>query len=83
MKTRYILEVLIAIDQLLNAILGGWYDETISSRAYRKSLDHSYSGLAWRYVKVVIDFVFFWQIEHCKHSFINHSKRVKVPYADR
>lgn len=29
----YLFEVLIALDQLLNALLGGYADETISSRA--------------------------------------------------
>lgn len=30
-------QVLIALDQLANAICGGWADETLSSRAYRES----------------------------------------------
>lgn len=32
MVKRYILYVLIAIDQLINAMLGGYPDETLSSR---------------------------------------------------
>lgn len=32
---RYLKQVLIAFDQLINALLGGWADETLSSRAWR------------------------------------------------
>ena len=32
---QYIRFVLIAIDQLANAVLGGYADETLSSRIYR------------------------------------------------
>lgn len=30
--------ILIAVDQLINAICGGWCDETLSSRAHRRRL---------------------------------------------
>jgi hypothetical protein len=36
---EYILEVLIAIDQGINAILGGYADETISSRCGKRIKD--------------------------------------------
>ena len=29
-------QILIAIDQLANAVIGGWADETLSSRAWRE-----------------------------------------------
>jgi len=35
MKRPYYMSVLIALDELANAILGGWSGETISSRSYR------------------------------------------------
>lgn len=35
----YIRRLLIAVDQLLNAVLGGWPDETLSSRAWRWEQD--------------------------------------------
>jgi hypothetical protein len=43
MIRRYIVNILISIDQLLNAILGGDPDETISSRAAKSPhLPHWY-----------------------------------------
>lgn len=35
----YLEGVLIALDQFINAILGGWPDETLSSRCWRWSRD--------------------------------------------
>lgn len=32
----YIKNVLIALDQLANALIGGWPDESLSSRAWRE-----------------------------------------------
>ena len=37
-EMRYGKAVLIGVDQLANAILGGWPDETLSSRCWRLSL---------------------------------------------
>lgn len=28
-------QVMVAVDQLVNTLLGGWADETLSARAYR------------------------------------------------
>ena len=35
--------ILIALDQLLNTLTGGWPDETMSSRAYRLAVE----GTTW------------------------------------
>lgn len=55
---------LIAVDQLLNTLLGGWPDETLSSRCYRWARD---GARAWP--RRVVDGLFFWQREHCKSSY--------------
>lgn len=55
---------LIAVDQLLNTLLGGWPDETLSSRCYRWARD---GVRAWP--RRVVDGLFFWQREHCKSSY--------------
>ena len=36
---NYWKNLLIAVDQLVNALIGGWPDETLSSRAYRMAAD--------------------------------------------
>ena len=48
--------VLIATDQLLNALLGGWPDETLSSRAWRWE-QHDVRNWPRR----VIDSLFLWE----------------------
>lgn len=55
---------LIAVDQLINALLGGWPDETLSSRCYRWARD---GVRVWP--RRVVDGLFFWQREHCKSSY--------------
>ena len=52
-------QVMVAIDQLVNTLLGGWADETLSARAWRHKLDGSRSWPAW-----IIDHLFFWQDNH-------------------
>ena len=36
---RYLKQVLIAFDQLVNALLGGWADESLSAHAWRQHLE--------------------------------------------
>lgn len=64
---NYILQVLIAIDQLFNALLGGPADETLSSRAYR--LRHN---KYWNVFRFFLDLAFniIGHKEHCRESFL-------------
>lgn len=64
---RWPLAVLIALDQLANAILLGSEDDTISSRAWKAKL----KGRAWGKIAVpIIDglFVHLGQLNHCQLS---------------
>ena len=57
--------VLIALDQLLNALIGGWPDETLSSRAHRRRLagkPRLANALDWL-------FGLFGDENHCQLSF--------------
>ena len=56
--------IAIAVDQLVNAILGGWPDESLSSRAHRLDRD---GVCSWP--RKLIDALFFWQDEHCRNSY--------------
>lgn len=67
-------QVLIALDQLVNALHGGWADETISSRAYR--LRHR---MPYRFYRRIIDGLFFWQIEHCRQAYESERLRLQAP----
>lgn len=62
-------QTLIALDQLLNAVLGGWADESLSSRAWRES-----PRLAR-----VIDAIFWFDKDHCFESYINEQLRMQLP----
>ena len=57
-------QIAIAVDQLANAILGGYADECMSARCWRLRDIKPYC-----YLQPVIDGLFFWQPDHCKGSF--------------
>ena len=56
--------VLIAFDQLINALFGGWPDETLSSRAWRMSINNVRD-----WPRVIIDLIFFLEKNHCQESY--------------
>ena len=68
-------QVLIALDQLANAILAGHADETLSARAYRLSRDR---GRHWP--RRVIDALFFWEPGHCEKSYQSERLRRHLPF---
>jgi hypothetical protein len=72
---RYIIRVLIALDQVGTALLGGWPDETLSSYAYR--LDAQ--GKPFGFMRRVIDTVFFWQQNHCYLAYLDEAHRRQFP----
>ena len=58
--------VLIALDQLVNALCGGWPDETISSRTWRWEM-----GGVRSWPRRVIDLAarLFGDRDHCRESY--------------
>ena len=68
----YLISVFVAIDQLLNALLFGYADETLSSRAYRTDRDGKVFG---RIFRPFIDTLFFWQPRHCFQSYLAEVQR--------
>lgn len=67
-------EVAVAFDQLANAILGGYSDETISARCWRLRAARPYSIL-----RPIVDGLFFWQPEHCRASYEAERTRSQLP----
>jgi hypothetical protein len=63
-STMSITKVLIAIDQLANACLGGYPDETISAKVYRKALT---GKVGWTTTEKFINFL-FQDPNHCKEA---------------
>lgn len=87
-------EVFVAVDQVINAILGGYSDESISARSYRLGskawrLDR---WDQWRVMWVVVDILFLpqdWWIKyrtgvypdigHCERAYQSEVKRLQLP----
>jgi hypothetical protein len=67
-------EVAVAVDQLMNAIFGGYSDETISARSWRLRECRPYC-----YLRPVIDKLFFWQPDHCRASYEAERLRSQLP----
>ena len=71
-------QVLVAVDQLVNTLLGGMADETLSARAWRHHLDGTRH---WPYK--LIDLFFVWQKNHCESAYESELKRSQYPVAYR
>ena len=80
---RYGYHVMIAIDQLFNALTGGAADETLSSRTYRGAVLAKQPKKRWRVLYRVINGLFF-DLNHCKTAYESeisgkqHDERFKV-----
>ena len=73
MKHPDCFQVLIAIDQLFNTLLGGYADETISSSAHRRKLKGK------PLLSKLINLLFFWQADHCKDAYESEMERAHLP----
>ena len=75
---HWLLQLLIAIDQLGNALLGGWADETLSSRAWRTEQKGRVLG---QLLRPVIDGLFrlIGQKSHCYDAFQSERKQRQSP----
>ena len=73
---KYILQNLIAIDQLFNTLLGGYADETLSSRAYRAEKKRRIFGKLFR---PLIDTILFFDKNHCLNSYYSEKSRRHWP----
>jgi hypothetical protein len=67
-------QFLISIDQVLNTVLGGWADETVSARAWRLRE----RSTRWKYTMLVINAIFFDSL-HCAKSYTSELTRRQLP----
>lgn len=77
MKT-YLTNLGITLTQALNALIGGWPDESLSSRAHRLRVKgHRY----WGWTAGAIDALFFWQRDpgHCLGAYQSEQLRRHLP----
>ena len=73
---KYILQNLIAVDQLLNTILYGSADETLSARAWRAEQKGRVFGKIFR---PLIDTLLFFDKDHCYNSYLSEFNRRQLP----
>ena len=64
----YLLKLLISLDQLVNTVLGGECDETLSARCWRRGYTRRIA---------LLDAIF--GENHCKHSYM--SEKIGTQYA--
>ena len=74
---RWLKQVLVALDQLLNALIpGGWADETLSARCWRLR-ERTGWGIARRVIDVVA--LLFRDKNHCEVSYQSELLRLQCP----
>lgn len=71
---EYFFQVALAFDQLLNALCGGWADESLSSRSWRLYIERNRT-----IPKTIINGIFFWQENHCRDAYESELERLHVP----
>lgn len=69
-----LLEIAIAFDQLVNTVLGGYADETLSARCWRLR-----DVAPYKYLRPVIDTLFCWQKNHCYSAYQSEILRSQLP----
>jgi hypothetical protein len=74
---KYILNVLIAIDQLVNALIGGYPDETLSASAWLGEQQGKFFPCIFR---PLIDFLFLpIERNHCANAYFSEFKGTQRP----
>lgn len=82
-RRPYWLSLLIALDQFVNALLWGYVDETLSSRAYRSAQLRTPAKLRWRLAERLIN-TLFWRdrvgdLRHCHLAYLGELAREHLP----
>lgn len=84
-RRPYWLSLLIALDQLANALLWGYVDETLSSRAYRSAQLRAPAKRRWRLAEWAINALFAWDrlgtLRHCQLAYLGELAREHSPPA--
>lgn len=75
----YVGQILVGVDQLANAVLGGYADETISARAWRLQDENDF----WGWFRKLIDGIFFWSPDHCHGAFRAEQLRRQSPTEEK
>lgn len=71
---HWLKQVLVALDQFVNALAGGWADETLSARCWRLR-----GQAVWGVLRMVVDAVFFFDKNHCEEAYRSEVLRLQCP----
>ncbi len=72
----WLLNIAIAVDQLVNVLMAGAPDETLSSRAHRmRAKGHRW----WGWTAAAIDALFFFDPGHCEKAYQSERLRLQMP----
>ncbi len=69
----YLKQVLLALDQLLNTLIGGWADESFSARCYRNRFNNG-----WLIMMRIVNLIFFNR-KHCQQAYESEKQRTQCP----
>ena len=75
---HWIKQVLVAFDQFLNTLIGGWADETFSARCWRLR-----ERPFWGVVRRIVDTILFFDTNHCEESYRSEILRLQSPPESR
>jgi hypothetical protein len=77
----YLLQCLIALDQMANALLAGHADETLSARAWRTEQRGARFGRIWRPVidALALAVTLGRDRDHCRRSYESEVMRRQLP----
>lgn len=67
-------QILVAVDQLVNTLIGGFADETLSARLWRHHLAGEYT-----WAMRIVNGLFFWQNNHCLEAYESELFRRQYP----
>lgn len=67
-------QIVVAADQFINALLGGYADETFSSRCWRCRAEQPYA-----FLRRAIDTVLWFDPDHCEMSYNSERQRKYFP----
>lgn len=74
---RYLLNVLIALDQLVNALVGGYPDETISASCW---IGERQGKIIPSIMRPVVDLIFRpFGPDHCRLAYESEVNRLQLP----
>lgn len=75
---KYLINVLIAVDQLVNTLFGGMPDETISAECFRKSQEKGH--YFYKIIKFMLDISLSpIKQDHCEQAYLSEVYRKQLP----